>query len=171
MSETVDLTKFARDIDGTRPYLAKPFSAGDFTYATNGHILVRVPRIESTKEIEKKGHWDKPLEGYETAEYEPASLNLPPRAETLEECERCEGSGKDHDCPECCCLCRRCDGFGFEDPDRDEKFKIGGLPFALRYVRLMAALPGLEIMKSPVYAAPLLFRFDGGIGAVMGLRS
>src|SRR5574337_601455 len=38
---TIDLKKFCSK---DRPKLLDPFSGGEFTYASNGHIAVRVPR-------------------------------------------------------------------------------------------------------------------------------
>lgn len=44
---TFDLSEFCDTAeDNDRPYLAAPFSRGAFTFATDGRILVRVPRRE-----------------------------------------------------------------------------------------------------------------------------
>ena len=43
-----DLMKFCGGND--RAGIATPFSIGEYTYATNGHIMVRVPRIADIPE-------------------------------------------------------------------------------------------------------------------------
>ena len=40
---TIDLQPFCGE-DHDRWYLMKPLSFGDYTYATNGHIVIRVTR-------------------------------------------------------------------------------------------------------------------------------
>lgn len=48
--------------------------------------------------------------------------------------------------------------------------EIGGVIFDLKYIRMIAELPGVEIVitdgKSPAF-----FRFEGGDGALMPMRS
>ncbi len=46
----IDLKPFCGDND-IRYYLNEPFSEGEFTYATNGHILIRVPRRDDVPEV------------------------------------------------------------------------------------------------------------------------
>jgi hypothetical protein len=36
--------------DEIRPYLHNPFSRGDYSYATNGHIIVRVRKVAEISE-------------------------------------------------------------------------------------------------------------------------
>ena len=45
----IDLQQFCSK-DDTRPYICKPFSFGEFSYATNGHIIVRVARRADVEE-------------------------------------------------------------------------------------------------------------------------
>jgi len=47
-----DLKKYCSK-DETRPYLHEPFSRGEWTYATNGHIAVRVPKLADVPEPQK----------------------------------------------------------------------------------------------------------------------
>jgi len=47
---TIDLKLFCDPNDPVRPWLGQPFSAGAWTYATDGHIAVRVPRLEDVAE-------------------------------------------------------------------------------------------------------------------------
>ena len=49
---------------------------------------------------------------------------------------------------------------------------VAGKPFAARYVRLLIALPRLQVAKPirPRSGSTLPFRFEGGDGLLMGLR-
>ena len=46
----IDLMKFCGKED-PREWLNAPFSLGDYTYATNGHLIVRVPRVAEYADI------------------------------------------------------------------------------------------------------------------------
>ena len=164
----IDLQQFC-GADETRPYLMKPFSLGEFSYATNGHILVRVARLEGVDPPAKTFNPEKPLEGIEAASFAAPYFKLPAEPEDTE-CEDCDGRGCEHECPECHCICRACAGTGSQAAEGDYSTTYEGVNFALRYVRKMLALPGIEIAKPRTADAPLLFRFEGGVGAVMPQR-
>lgn len=87
----IDLKPFC-GTDETRPYLLKPFSFEDRTYATDGRIMVRVPRMADVPEITKHADWNKPMEGIDTVTLSPLSLTLPPKPPHGEECSACDGS-------------------------------------------------------------------------------
>lgn len=165
----IDLTPFC-GVDETRPYLLKPFSVGDFTYATNGHILVRTPRRDDAPEQTKKGKWDGSLAGLEEASFSAPVFTLPTQPPADAECAECDGRGYEHDCPDCECTCRACAGSGSAAVEGNHSTSYEGVTLALRYVRKMLALPAIEIAKPSAPDAPLLFRFDGGVGAVMPMR-
>ena len=59
-------------------------------------------------------------------------------------------------------------GTGEASSDRRKSTLYKGVPFALKYIRLIATLPGLELAGHATDSR-LRFRFDGGIGSVMGL--
>ncbi len=174
----LDLSKYCERGESSRPYLRQPFSHGDFTYATNGHIMVRIPRRDDVPppDMPKAAEtlevrWDKPLEGHDTAIYTKTLPELPERGQYVDPCPRCDGTGRGHDCPDCQCECHDCVGTGFDDPDKGAEVLIGVGKFAVKYIRMVAELPGIEIMEYTQKGDPILFRFDGGIGAVMPLRS
>ena len=107
MGENMDLQKFC-STDSFRININKPFSKGDYTYATNGHIMVRVSKVEGIGEQETsdtiKAVNPVPLfSDIENLVYVPIP-DIPPT--TYEQCQRCEGAGKLKTCPEC-------DGDGF----------------------------------------------------------
>lgn len=151
-----------------REYLQTPFSHGGFTYATNGHIMVRVPQVAGVRKQTKDGTWDAPMKGLPEATFSPLAHNPLPD-HPLGPCTICAGEGYQHDCPDCSCACPACKGSGNAYPDVSTT--VRGHIFALRYVAMMLALPGVEIADKTGQEMPLLFKFDGGFGALMPRRS
>jgi len=152
-----------------RPYLGKPFSIGDFTYATNGYILVRVPVRKAY------GPPDSPV-GVETVyakllaeiSYFPApAIDGPLFVMRDTPCPNCQGRGTLHDCPNCSCRCQECAGAG-----KELDYAVVRLPWAVfdaKYISKIWQLP------NPCIAAcrekgPMPFRFDGGDGLIMPMR-
>lgn len=80
-----------------RENLTVPFSRGQYTYATNGHIVVRVPRRADVPENPKAPDIEKI--GLE------APTNLRPLPHytlpTGRKCLRCRGAGRAYDCDKC----------------------------------------------------------------------
>jgi hypothetical protein len=141
--------------------LSVPFSLNGHTYASNGHIALRVPRradIPDNKEAPNAERlpWD-----FSRIKFGPL-----PEPELLpDQCWMCEGRGHKHRCPDCCCECESCDGSGKLPP----RVRIGKAVFFAPYIERIQALPGLEIGK-PKPAHPLPFRFKGGEGLLMPQR-
>ena len=140
--------------------LSMPFSLNDHTYATNGHICVRVPRrpdIPENKEApnaEERLPWD-----FSRVKFGP----LPEPKRLPDKCGMCEGRGHKHKCPDFRCECEYCDGSGKLPPT----VRIGKIVFASQYIERIQALPGLEIGKPKPPPRPLPFRFKGGEGLLM----
>lgn len=108
-------------------------------------------------------------------------------------CEDCEGTGvvtyeyharngrtyeREDECPVCGGAtgpCSRCNGTGRDkalDPER-KPFRVEALGVAvqLRYLRLIAALPGARLAKTTKFGRVVAFRADGGVeGLVMAMR-
>ena len=161
----VDLKKFC-GTDTWRTYLHEPFSSGEYTYATDGHIIVRVPRVAAIGEVPRTPNPEKifapmPADGWRTLR-----VALPPVAPP-KECGSCY-DGFEHDCPDCTFECYECKGTGFVVAKVSNE--IGGVIFDLKYIRMIAELPGVEIVitdgKSPAF-----FRFEGGDGVLMPMSS
>lgn len=167
----LDLKPFC-STDETRPYLLKPFSRDGFTYATNGHIMVRVALRHDVPDVDKKFNQNAPLAGVDETTFFRPSFELPPAPTQTGECTLCEGRGFDHDCPDCECVCEICKGEGNVDVEKNISTAVGPTLFALNYVRQILSLAGVEIATLPKKAneKPLLFRFDEGVGALMPLR-
>jgi len=90
------------------PQLREPFSIGDFTYAANGHIMVRIPRRPGIPEADKD--WRRQLEGGILANltaaladrsYGPLPLYGDHPGTPPTECGWCDGSGKVVKCADC----------------------------------------------------------------------
>jgi len=109
MDDAIDaayLQKFCLGQDEIRWYLCKPWSAGDWTYATNGVIMLRVKRLADVAEC------DKALNAAALFARTPPATDWfhVPTLERLpqNDCPKCDGSGiavcdldHPHDCDWC----------------------------------------------------------------------
>lgn len=168
----LDLQPFC-STDVFRPYLLKPFSRNGFTYATDGHVMVRVTLRPDVPDVDKAFNPDGPLQGIDGAMFSRPSFELPSAPTEKGECPACDGRGFDHECPDCECICESCKGEGDIDVERRISAAIGLKIFSLHYIRMMLSLPGIEMATLPnqVDEKPILFRFSDGVGALMPLRS
>lgn len=170
----VDLQQFC-STDSVRFYLHNPFTLGDFTYATNGHIIVRVPKVDGVPLAESAPNPSNIFKDFPASDRFTAlpPLNLP-KAEGPEtvDCSECDGRGKEHECPDCDCECEACDGSGKEVREKRVSTELAGVILQLRYVRQIAALPHVEIAPHlAINGKPVFFRFEGGDGALMPMRA
>ena len=153
--------------DPFRPYLDNPISRGEWTYATDGHIAVRVPRTEKT--IDTPNYYP-PIETLPFADAKTIFTPVPniifPETD-MRECERCNGRGRQHDCPNCMCECENCAGTGMEY--EQVSVGIGAAVFNAKYIALILRLPNLQF-AAPQKVDPMMFRFDGGDGLIMPMR-
>ncbi len=159
------LQKFCAD-ELEKYHISKPFTVGEFSYATNGHIIVQVPKIEGIPES---------AEGQPGARVEALiadgvkDLSFAARRFLIEDPVRktlkCDCSS--HACPTCCCAdnCEDCeDGVIIEE--RRKEVVIDGISFDPWYIELMQSLSGLEISVARA-GKPLAFKFEGGFGLLM----
>lgn len=172
MALTVEQLKVFCSADRQHPYLHAPFSQGEYTAATNGYIIVWVPRMVNVAEIEKKIDIKTVLEGPSATYREIGKLDIPVPAETIEKCGDCGGRGTyghAHDCPDCTCeeTCEECEGTGKVTRVPAVSVEIGGLIFDAKYVRMILGLPNLKVETRLRKAERMLFTFDGGHGALM----
>ena len=151
--------------DPCRPNLYSPCSRGEWTYATDGHIAVRVPRIEVTIDTPK---YYPPIETLPFADAETIFTPAPKIAIPeigSRECERCSGRGHQHDCPDCKCECEGCGGTG-QGYER-ASVGIGTAVFDAKYIALILRLPNIQFASPPKEIEPMAFRFNGGDGVLM----
>ena len=169
-----------------------PYSIGEYTYATNGHIFIKVPRITEFPENpkapdpEKIEYLESPKEWYPVKD-----IKTPKPID----CDNCGGKGRNFTCPECdgdgfVCLsnnyssyevdcdscdttgevefCEECEGTGKAISYNPTDFN--GVTFEQRYLALLSKLPNCEIrLTSKTTISP--FKFDGGSGAIMPMSN
>jgi hypothetical protein len=170
MNSPISLEPFC---DPTRPGLDRPFSRGAWTYATNGHVAVRVNRRDDIAENPAAPDAEKlfSLQFIKKGRrcYAPApKLQLSEPFEWIDEieCRGCGGSGKKHDCPNCQCDCSFCDGTGKQALPQFQQVALGHAHYKAKYLYWLQTLPGLELGPTQK-RKPLSFRFEGGEGLLM----
>lgn len=150
----------------------RPFSRGEFSYATNGHIMVRVPRRSDVEENTVSPATETIYDQHPAASFEPApAIELPGHAAVLEkeECTECNGTGSGCECENCQCDCQSCDGTGGVENEQLISVGFKGAIYNRAWMAMMLGLPNLEL--GPVdKEKPLRFRFDGGEGLLMPMR-
>jgi hypothetical protein len=146
-----------------RTNIHKPFSWGAFTYATNARIMVRVPRRPDVPE-EIDAPPERGVEKYftnaDTTEFRSlARVSFPP-AESVG-CVCC--GGPDYECEEC-------EGSGIIFKIRS--IRIDKSIFDVKYIEQILSLPAAEFSANcEGFLGAAMFRFDGGLGCVMPMRS
>jgi hypothetical protein len=86
-------------------------------------------------------------------------------------CDKCDGRGAVHDCPDCECECTECEGGTCHQP---VMVAWRGAHISRGMWLLISALPGSMIASRPplppIYDH-VSFAFDGGVGIVMPMRT
>jgi hypothetical protein len=161
-----DLKKFCSD-DSDRFWINNPWSIDSYSLATNGYILIRIPRLEDIPENPKapdcSNLWP-PIQPQEWFEIP----NLP--SEEYKLCEECKGKGKiryeRHGKLE---ICEDCYGDG-KIKIVDQKIPIGNAVFAAWLLRMIVVLPNPKI--GPMEKDnPAWIKYDGGDGLIMPMRN
>lgn len=87
--------------DKTRDSLCRPFNVSGYTYATNGHIAIRVPRMVEFDANEPINSIEEP---WFKGSLKPADCRIVPKVNpefAYEKCSVCNGSGSCRECPDC----------------------------------------------------------------------
>ena len=160
----MDLQKFCASPDDCyHNNMSKPYSRGDYTYATNGHVLIRVPRINRIPEIPKAPSADKLWPVSKLTDYEIPAFSTP----AFRPCPYCEGEGKWGNGV----TCDECEG---EKQLPDVKaIDVGPACYSDHYLTLIKELPELKFypQKTDEYTyPPAYFTFNGGEGLLMPIR-
>ena len=162
----LDLQQFC-STDPDRPQMHAPFSSAAWTWATNGHILVRVPRRDDVPENPEAPNVKKVWDGAKWGAWRPAKrVDLPPAR--FNTCDECNGRGWEHDCPSCQCTCEECGGEG--KIERTDPVAVGPVKIALRYARMILALDRIELADPADDDDAIAFRFAGGEGILAVLH-
>lgn len=161
-----DLQRFC-STDETRHAITKPFTRGDWTYATDGRIAVRVPKLDGLSDIDYAKTIDAIFSTPLTTGFmEVDTVKVP--AEKRNTCSTCGGEGsypiniggtveK--------CECNNCDGEG--KIDKIETIIFGTQWTSTHYLGLVASIPGVKLACNPDQYDKLWFIFDGGCGVLM----
>ena len=164
----VDLKPFCGN-DPLRFYLHRPWSQDEFSYATNGHIIVRVPRRADIAENKDAPNTAKVFANWVDPDRPLPPISIPPEIGEPE-CRVCDGRGTMHNCPDCGCTCKRCEGRGATSNHSDLSIGFAGECFAAKYIKILMQLPSVTIANPKEKEGPLPFAFDGGIGMLMPIR-
>lgn len=138
--------------------LHHPFTREEWTYATNGRIIIRVPRVEgvATVPVQAEAVFTE-ISSQEVAI--PESIPDP----TISECPKCRGTGVIV-CLTCEseCSCKKCQGAGrlTEDPP----VLIGNQRLRADHLRLISRLPGVKLLLNIQPGENCAFTFEGGEG-------
>ncbi len=179
-STMIDLAKFCAAADSSRDSFKQPLSKGDWTYACDGNIAVRVPRREDVPEREIKEDLEKLFNradsrtGYQW-------VDVPSVAVETFDCVYCDGKGKINKSRTQTSICEWCAGTGRDDARRTQRsiFTIDGVVIGLsdHYLELInKELPSPQIglikeAAGPGKDFPVKIRFDGGEGLLMAMRT
>lgn len=175
---SVDLLKFCSK-DESRFHLHSPFSKGQWTYATNGHLAIRVAHTdvpENTKAPDCEKLFATAIE-----KGEPPWVDLPPFKLERKRCSDCKGTGFLDENGESCSEhskdgyeCENCEGGVIYSGRAIVKAEKGDVVLAARYLDLLKDLPGIKIGvcgdESKRIDKPIRFKFDGGDGLLMPIR-
>ena len=160
------LKQFCGD-DDTREILKQPSSQDDWTWATDGRMVVRVPRMADVPEVERYPKCSMVFGQYQPdGDWQPLP-KIPPQESSECSCSKCHGSGECR-CKNCQCkhLCGVCDGSG--QITVTTKTVIGKRSLNDFFLRKLALLPKIEVNTSGDNPeSPMSFRFDGGCGLLM----
>lgn len=177
----LDLTKFFRVTDWRRS-LRAPFLAGGKIIATNGRLLIAVPEGTEVNpgpmdtgapEKEVRERSEACLRYLSEAHGEPGlvwepfpALQSIPRA-YIDPCEVCGATGKlDEE------ICLECDGVGgYPWMNQKWRHERTGYVFNVFSLRCVAELPSAEWALRAKWDNPHPFRFAGGIGLIMPMKS
>ena len=121
-----------------------PFSQGDYSYGTNGKVILRVARLPEVPErASAPAAVDREI--FQTMSHDGNFFPCPPVPETNE-----------------------------SQPFQQQKVKLGCVTVDAKYLRLIKDLPGLKVAVGKAenrhHFPAVTFVFDGGEGRIMPLR-
>ena len=162
----LDLTVFCAR-GNHRSHIATPWSAGEWTYACDGWLILRVPRRADVPERSDAPLIERFFADVGAREWRPFPKVALPQPK-VRRCEDCKGNGVEHECPECSCECWHCNGSG--QFHQQIVVRCGSYELNANRWRYLALLPGLRLATAANKNRHVPFEFDGGIGLVMAMR-
>jgi hypothetical protein len=182
------------------PKMCGPFSFGLYSYATNGHVLVRVPRLADVPEWDALNEKAAVMFDGVGPDIVAALAEIPdfPQPEP-ETCTVCKGVGKISKCPECDgdgevmlendyneyeCECQTCGGDGSVSGNATicssctgtgrkivtKRITIGCTGFSSHYLTMLKELPGMKLAPTEPEKGNY-FKWDDGDGMLMPMRA
>ncbi len=154
--------------DETRAILMKPWSVGDKTVATDGRILVIVPRIPDVAENDKAPKLEAvTVDVIPKSEPSPLPDKLP--EPDMQDCTFCYGDGHVEIGGGKSVRCEECEG---EKQYRKAiPIKVGTQNLSDLYLEKIKDLPNLKIFNHATDdSGAATFTFDGGSGLLMPIR-
>jgi len=171
--------------------LGWPFSKGGYTYATDGHIAIKIPYVPGNDRLP-------PVSAYKM-DYAPTHdgdwCAVPPYGPLeTEQCSHCKGTTFSHECDGCggegyiaeddpCrfCdgegavpggdrMCENCNGTGTAYADCYPSVHFGTTMLSPKLLDKIRTLPKAEIFLPASPTHQVHFRFDGGVGIVMAMK-
>ena len=160
----IDLRPFCANEWEMRVGLQKPWRDGAWVYATNGHLVVRVPaesiQDAPLRDVNQPANPPKMFADFLDG-MEGEFLLMPPLPADVV-CDFCDGGGADDDgdeCPEC-----------FGTKHAFTYFSMGDSGYNLHYLHLLSGLPQARIRTQGTKTAAALI-FDGGQALLMPMRA
>ena len=158
-----------------RESLAVQFTQGEYTYASDGRLIVRVPRLDDVpenpdapKNVAMNIFAATPFRVKE--DRTPISALTIPPLEGPDDCANCQGGGI-HFCEACDDHhdCTRCEGGKVQERAIAVEFKQHKISHLL--LNQIKDLPNVSLAASAIgMEAALAFFFDGGEGRMMPMR-
>lgn len=163
----INLQHFCADADSARAYMiGRPWSRGAWTWATNGHIIVRVPRLAEVEENEAAPDAEARL----AKQPDPVAwIDVPAQEMPADvKCEICNGAGHPasaEPCNKCGHIkdCEYCGGIG--KVHNYSGVFVGAAAFQRRY---LALLQGWQI--EPRGLEPAWIKNHSALGLLMPMR-
>lgn len=171
--KTIDLKLFCLEYE-LRNIPMEPFSSKDFTYATDGRIAIRVARRQEVPENNYTSTIVDVIERYiKDANFDIIADWLTIDAVPLPEMKGCDDCGEtgyydpEEDDPKF--QCQSCDGKG--KYPIFVSVEIGAKLFSNKYLLMLMELPNVRIHATNGKLDSSPFKFDGGIGILMPMKS
>lgn len=154
-----------------RESLSKPFTQGNYTYASDGRLMIRVPALpdavnpDAPKDVERIVFDSNPIDPSKV--HLVGSLKIP-KLEGSSDCPVCKGTA-DHFCTKCEGLhpCGKCNGTG-SFPENPIRVPIGEHSVSHILLNAIKDLPNCSLQESSRDSKSALgIIFDGGDGRLM----
>lgn len=154
--------------------LHEPWSRDAYSYASNGHILIRVPRLHTVAENPDAPDADRICHPPVSAPVAFRWNDFPPPNPISEHtCRECDGDGSKAPCGCLCeaCKCHECDGAGIVREQAPQYGALLGMVFNAEWLRLLRAA-GDAVAGAPTNHewGAMYFRGDGFEIWLMPLR-